>query len=286
MIGLRGFGAVNVGPLAQAQFSGQLSPSFDPTHYFQPAYLPAGQESPLPDWLYATQGFASQLASLLGGSVTQAQPPGGYNGTGIPDANWVSVDGQMILPGNLFQPGTILSFPDECTAERYLVESIPGGQLSATCASGGTGQTPTQLAVSQGATPPVLPSGQSTVVGYTPIPTPVLPVSAPVSLPSPIVSSPAISVAPAQTNGSQVIPVPQISTSSNTATPSVNPPAAESQSNASVVACNWKAAFNASCTGTIDWSTLLTDTDLGIVPNWVWLAGAAVAIFLNKGGRR
>ena len=237
MIGLRGFGAIDVGPLAQAQFSGGLNPSFLPTQYFQPSYLPAGQESPLPDWLYADSGFASQIASLLGGSVTQAPPPGGYNGTGIPNANWVSVDGQMILPGNLFQPGTVLAFPDECGAEKYLAASIPGSQMSSACSSGGTGQTPTQLAVSQGATVPVLPSGQSTIVAYTPpapvvstpappvsIPTPVLPVSAPVSVTAPVLSpttdapkqappSYASFTAPAQSNGSQMIAAPSSDTS-------------------------------------------------------------------------
>lgn len=288
MIGLRGFGAVPVGPLAQAQFSGQLDPSFLGTQYFQPSYMPPGSESAI-GYAYPTDAFAQALASLLGGSVVQAPPPGNLNGTNIPPADWVrAADGTMIAPGNLFQPGVILSFGDECAAEKYLASSIPGGQLSPTCASGGTGETPTQLAVSQGATPPVTPSGQFTVVGYTPvIPTPRIPVSPQVTIaPStPVGSGPSNPPAPAppQSSGSQVlIGNPPITPGG---TPPVNPPAAGSQ-NVTVAACDWKAAFNSSCTGPIDWTTLLTDTDLGIVPNWVWIAGAAAAaIFLPKGGR-
>jgi len=189
--GLRGFGRglgqVSVEAIATAQFQGQLTPSFLPQQYFQASYSQTPQALPL--YLYATQGFASQIAGLLGGSVVSAPPPGNYQGTGIPNAYWVKLpDGSMVLPGNLLQPGTVLGFQDECAAEQYFQGSIPGSELSATCAGGGTGITPTQLAVSQGATAPVTPSGQSTIVGYTPTATttvqpvgttPVVPVSVP-----------------------------------------------------------------------------------------------------------
>jgi len=177
--GLRGFGrglagAIDVSALAQAQFRGQITPSWAPA----PMVLsgPDPDPQPLPAWLYATQQFAQQLASLLGGTAVQAPPNYFfgtivYNGqvtTTLPPAWQVSIGGQLVLPGALFQPGVILSFPDECTAENYFAESIPGATVSATCAAGGTGLTPTQLAIDNGATPPVTPGGQSTIVGYTP----------------------------------------------------------------------------------------------------------------------
>ena len=146
MKGLGALGGVSVSALAQAFFTGQLSPAFLPVQYFQPGYLPPGQLSAMPQYLYATQGFASQIAGLLGGSVVSAPPPGNYQGTGIPNAYWVQLpDGTMVLPGNLFQPGTVLSFQDECDAENYFAQSISGGVESATCQSGGTGLTPAQM---------------------------------------------------------------------------------------------------------------------------------------------
>lgn len=256
----RGFGQIDIGPLAQAQFAGQLSPSFLPPQSFQPSYLPAGQLSTLPVYDYATDSFASQVASLLGGSVVQAQPPGNTNGTGIPNANWVSADGQMILPGNLFPPGVILDYPDECSAERNLVASIPGAVLSAACAAGGSGMTPTQLAVSQGATIPVTPSGQSTIVGYTPPPvsiaTPALP-AAPVSLP------PAAGANQGQTNlGSPIPPASQIVSG----TPGSNV---------------------SSATGTPATSSdvIVGGFDLSTIPWYVWAAGGVALYLALKGGK-
>jgi len=184
----RGLG-FDVGPLAQAQFTGALSPSFQPPVFYQPAYMPVGQTTSLPDNLYATDAFANQLASLLGGSVVQGPPPGNYQvapGVQLPPADYVSVGGQQILPGNLFQPGTILSFQDECDAENYFVQSIPGAQLSATCAGGGTGLTPSQMAMGQPAAPAPAPVS-------APIPAPVLPthpVSRRISAPSPAPAAP------------------------------------------------------------------------------------------------
>lgn len=186
--GLRSLGSTNVGPLAQAFFDGQVNPSFEPTQYFQPAYMAPGQESALPDYLYMDNGSAQQIASLLGGSVVQAPPPGNYQGTNIPPANWIQLADGLFLPGNAFPPGVILSYPDECAAENALVSEIPGGVLSSTCAGGGTGTTPTQLAVNNGATNP----GNS-IVGYTPPP--------PVVTATPIVTSTPVTVAqPANTS--------------------------------------------------------------------------------------
>jgi hypothetical protein len=179
--GLRGFGhglgalgQIDVGPLGQAIFSGQIQPSWDPT----PMVLsgPDPNPQPLPAWLYPSQSFTQQLASLLGGTAVQAPPAydfgtityqGQVTNT-LPPAWQVSVGGVLIMPGAIFQPGTILQFDSECAVENMLVQVISDAQLSSACASGGTGTTPTQLAIQQGATAPVTPSGQPTIVGYTP----------------------------------------------------------------------------------------------------------------------
>lgn len=222
--GLRGFGrglgAVSVGPLAQAQFAGQLHPDYLPTQYFQAGYSTTPQA--LPTYLYATQGFAQQVASLLGGTVVSAPPPGDYQGTGIPNAYQVQLpDGSLVLPGNLFPPGVILSFQSECDAEASLVASIPGAQLSATCSGGGTGTTPTQLAVSQGSTIPVTPGGQSTIIGYTappPTPAPIVPITTspvPVTVANPTGQPVAAPVAPSCSNVGQNIAAWQASGLSN-----------------------------------------------------------------------
>lgn len=182
----RGLGAIDVEPLAQAMMSGGVSPQFLPPQSFQPSYLPAGQLLTLPTWLYATQGFASQIAGFLNGSVTQAPPPGDYQGTGIPLAYWVRLpDGSMLLPGNLFQPGTVLSFPDLCTAENYLTNSIPGSAFGSSCGSYASG-TPNPLVGSGGVQAPVVnpPTAAPKIV------------TAPVA---PIVTSPIQVAAPAGT---------------------------------------------------------------------------------------
>lgn len=261
-----GFGAIDVGPLAQAQFSGELSPSFLPTQYFQPAYMPAGQQSPV-GTPYATDSFAAAIASLLGGQVVQAPPPGNLNGTDIPDGDWISVDGEMIWAGNLFPPGIVLSFPDECAAENYLVQSIPGASLSAVCAAGGTGETPTQLAVSHGATIPALPSGQSTIVGYTP-PAPIA--QTPSQAIGPIGGGvPIVIAAPSLPGPSQVVSsTPGSSVNAPTGAPSTGTPPAAS------TCFNPLSSFigSDSCLG-----------PLGIV-EWLAVAGLAFWAF-SKGGR-
>lgn len=259
----RGFGQIDIGPLAQAQFSGQLNPAYLPPQSFQPSYLPAGQLSTLPVYDYATDSFAQQIAGLLGGSVVQAQPPGNVNGTGIPNANWVSVDGQMVLPGNLFPPGVILDFPDECSAERNLVASIPGAQLSATCAAGGSGMTPTQLAISQGAAAPVLPNGISTVVGYTP---------------SPVASPSAVTPAPV------VAPISSPARGTNTGNTQTAVPPSGSQ-----VISGTPGSNVSSSTGALSTSgdTVVDGFDLSTIPWYVWAAGgvALYLAFAGKGGR-
>ncbi len=162
----RGMGQINVESLAQAMMNGGLSPAFQPPVSYQPSYLPAGQTTTLPTWLFATDSFAQQLAHLLGGSVVQAPIPDGmFEGSGIPDTDYISVDGQQILPGNLFQPGTVLDFGSLCDAESYLIDSIPGAQFGASCTGG--------IAVPI-ATAPAASSGSSSSSGTLCSPTQIL----------------------------------------------------------------------------------------------------------------
>jgi hypothetical protein len=160
MLTLRpGLGLIDVEPLGQAMMSGALAPSFEPQVSYQPTYLPAGQETQLPTWVYATSAFASQIAGYLGGSVVQAPPPIGFQGDSaspLPLANWISADGQQILPGNIFQPGVVLAFDSLCAAENYLTDSIPGSEFGPSCASYAT-STPNPNPLSGGTQAPVAP---------------------------------------------------------------------------------------------------------------------------------
>ena len=146
----KGLGATNVEAIAKALLGGQLHPTFETT-YYQPPYLPTGQETQAPVWMYMDPAGAGQIASLLGGSVFQSPPP---NLPGAPAANWIRLgDGGQILPGNLLQPGTVLSFGDLCAAENYFANSIPGGELGPSCAG-----TPNALMTGPGTTAAPIPS--------------------------------------------------------------------------------------------------------------------------------
>ena len=279
-----GLGAINVGPLAQAQFSGQIHPSWAPPPMVLSGVDPNPQ--PLPNWLYPTQSFAEQIASLLGGSAIQAPPAYNfgeisYNGQEtnvLPDAWQVSVDGQNIMPGGLIYPNIVLSFEDECDAENYFAQEIPGAQLSPTCASGGAGMTPTQLAVSQGATPPVTPGGQSTIVGYTPPPVTSVP-----KLPAPITSS-----------------TPTVPAGGSTVQPSTLAPPAPSQIAASLPGSNVTGSnaggpapiapqSNGSQlvqTGPASSDIVIGGFDLSQIPWYVWAAGGGLLLFaMTRKGR-
>ncbi len=317
MIGLRGFAGVDVGALGQAQFEGEINPS-----WLAPPMVTSGPDpnpQPLPAWLYPTQGFASQVAGLLGGSVAFAPPAynfgtitvNGQETTTLPNAYQVSVDGQLVMPGNIWQPGSLLDFTDECDAEQYFAASIPGGQLSATCAAGGPGETTSQLAVQKGDSIPALPSGESTIVGYTPPGTITVPGSTcptgysylsgvyggpsqcqlnqgtpaatstmvpavasvvPVASPTPL--TPVSLPAAAQSSGSQVIAANPPAAAG--ATPPVNPPAAGSQ----ITATNTSGCFNPIS------SLLSMDSCLGPlgIIEWAALAGLALLLF-SYGGK-
>ena len=249
MIGLRGLGSTDVQAIAQAQRAGQLANLNFQTEYFQPAYTPAGQLEALPSYLYVDDSGAGLIASLLNGSVFQAAPPGNYQvaaGAQIPPANWVRLsDGGTVLPGNLVQPGTVLAFQDECDAEAYFANSIPGGEVSSNC-----GGQANPLIAQNGLPSPALPVAPPPVS----IPTPALPVT-PVG-------------APSQSNGSSALlgnPTPAPGSP-----PATNPPAANNTTPLATAT---------------DWTSIFTESSIGGVPNWVWMAGIGVALFA-LGGKR
>ncbi len=161
----KGLGATNVEAIAKALLGGQLHPNFATT-YYQPPELPTGTLTQAPSWMYMDPAGAGQIASLLGGSVFQSPPP---NLPGAPAANWIRLgDGGQLLPGNLLQPGTVLSFGDLCSAENYFAQSIPGGELGAACGGAGTPAVPaaapagsrTVGAGTRNAPPPITTTGR------------------------------------------------------------------------------------------------------------------------------
>ena len=256
----RGLGSINVGPLAQAQFSGQLGESYETGLMYQPVYTSTPQPWPRNQ---ASQSFAAQVASLLGGSA--AQVPGSQvdnlPGSDYPSVWVVNLPGGVVDPAQLFPQGVILSYPDECAVENALVGSIPGGALSPACAGGGSGMTPTQLAVSQGATIPVTPSGQSTIVGYTP--------PAPAAQPPAAAPPAAASKTSTQGRAGNAPPAPS-NIVTGTAGASVAPAGGAAAPSGDLVIGGWDVSQAASG-----------------VPWWGWaIAAGLVLMVATSGGRR
>ena len=136
----RGLGQVSLGPLGQAQFSGQIDPAFQPA----PAWVEAGFLTTAPQMYYMEPSSAQQIAALLGGSVVSCSPGGGHP---VSSGCIQMPNGQVFNPGPVWPPGVILDYGSECDVENALLQSIPDTVLSSTCAGGGTGETDTQLAL-------------------------------------------------------------------------------------------------------------------------------------------
>ena len=265
----RGLGAIQLGPLALAQFEGQLSPSFLP-----PPMVYAGPDpnpQPLPNNLYATQAFAQQVANLLGGQAVSAPPnynfgsfalaSGGSPTTVLPDAWQVSVDGQLIPPGQFYLPGVAYRFDDECAGENFLMKSlqalgIPGGQLSPTCASGSTGLTPGQMAADNSA-------------GTLPAPVSVLPPAPAPITPAPVTKA-AGSSAPAASQVAASLPGSNVGGSKAGGSAPVAP-----QSNGSQLVQTSPASSD----------IVIGGFDLSTIPWYVWAGAGAVLLFAMKGKR-
>jgi hypothetical protein len=257
----KGLGSTNVEPIAQALMAGGLHPSFQTT-YYQPPFLPPGQQTQAPSWMYMDGASAGQIASLLGGSVFQSPPP---NLPGAPPANWIRLaDGGQVMPGNLMQPGTVLSFGDLCAAENYFAQSIPGGIMGSHC--GGPGA----------------PAASSPVVA------PTVPRNAPPLLTTqgrPIVQQtvhPAAPVVANQTAGGTLPVVPPLQAGGGSAPPPASQvvtgtpgasPAAGTDPNTTTVSGSW--------------FTDPTQEMISGVPNWALLAAAGLGLWaMTSGGKR
>jgi hypothetical protein len=128
-------GGTDVTALAQAFLSGLIHPSYTPV-VFQPSYLPSGQTTQTGAWENCDLATTQQVASLVGGSVFNAPPPGNYQyaaGTQIPQVPWVRVSGGSFVVGDVFPPGVILNFQSLCAAANEIAASIPGGTVGASC---------------------------------------------------------------------------------------------------------------------------------------------------------
>jgi hypothetical protein len=255
----KGLGSTNVEPIAQALMAGGLHPSFQTT-YYQPPYLPPGTQTEAPSWMYMDAAGAGQIASLLGGSVFQSPPP---NLPGAPPANWIRLgDGGQVMPGNLLQPGTVLSFGDLCAAENYFAQSIPGGIPGSHC--GGPGAPAPVASAVQAA--PVAVRNPPPMLGTQGRPIPqqtVHPAAAPI-IASQTAGGTLPVIAPLQTGGgSAPPPASQVVTGTPGASPAAN-------QTATTVSGSW-----------------FTDEAITGVPNWALLAAAGLGLYLfTSGGKR
>lgn len=123
--------------LATAFLQGGINPSYSPLTVMM-AYSTVPQQ--LPTWVNADIGSTQQVASLLGGSVIMAAPPGNYQyaaGSQIPQVPWVTVaDGAFVI-GDVFPPGVVLSFGSLCAAANEIAAAIPGGTVGNSCVGSG-----------------------------------------------------------------------------------------------------------------------------------------------------
>jgi hypothetical protein len=262
IVSRRGLGSTNVEPIAQALMAGALHPTFQTT-YYQPPYLPPGTQTEAPSWMYMDAGSAGQIASLLGGSVFQSPPP---NLPGAPAANWIRLgDGGQVMPGNLMQPGTVLSFGDLCAAENYFAQSIPGGIPGSHC--GGPG-----------APAPVANAVQSAPVAVRNSPPMLGTQGRPIPMPSETPSAPLPVVTPASGSSLpaaaiQASSLPPSASQVVTGTPGASPAAGGTNPSTTTVSGSW--------------FTDPTQEMISGVPNWALLAAAALGLWaLNSGKGR
>jgi hypothetical protein len=293
--GLHGLGQISVSALANAVFNAQIDPGSDSNYEQGQTYNACGSETlapqEIPEQYFATPGYAAQFAGLLGGSVSSGPFPSGILcGTNIPPVNYVNVDGQSLIPGQIMGPGETWSFEDECDAENYLAGQIPGGTVSATCAAGGTGELPGEIgqagtsgSSSSSGTPAggTVPSCASIPAGnigelaaYCPGYVEPTPAAVPAPAPTVVPATPA------------VVPV----TTTPATTPATSVPTAVVNSGgatqpAATTTTNTTAA--ATCFNPLS-SWIAADTcmgPLGII-EWGLLALGAVLLFSHGGGKR
>lgn len=289
-------GDTAVASLAQALFSGGITPSYIDGQYWQPPYKSTPEL--LNKYLYVDDSTAQGIASLLGGAVFKAAPTDlGPNVESAPLANWVKLaDGNVLnaamatgqwLWGSLKPQQANIG--NECQVEDLLALNVPGGTVSDTCRSwltaagfpvngpGAQNAAPEYIPAQAGVVVP--PAGQLVITqqgGYE-------------------------TAAPEQTYGSAVVPAVTPATNGATAvTPAptpvtVNSSGAATPTQAPIIPVNSSGAQPSGAPAgggtpatTTDWTSIFTEASIGGIPNWVWLAGAAVALmaFSSGGSRR
>jgi hypothetical protein len=284
----RGLGSTNVEPIAQALMAGALHPTFQTT-YYQPPYLPPGTQTEAPSWMYMDGASAGQIASLLGGSVFQSPPP---NLPGAPPANWIRLgDGGQVMPGNLMQPGTVLSFGDLCAAENYFAQSIPGGIPGSHCGGAAdpvAAAAAARTVATRNPPPPITTQGRPIVqqTVHPPIVTPASG-SAPPAGSQVVTSSPGASPGAAPASGGIVAfagpcgNMPCLDASACSAGQTFIPPGGTLSSGqvTQTGACQDATTVSGS------WFTDPTQEMISGVPNWALLAAAALGLWAMNSGK-
>jgi hypothetical protein len=284
-----GMGDVDLSALAQAISSGGLKPSYIDGQYWQPSYKSTPEL--LNKYLYLDDTTAARIASLLGGSVFQAIPTDlGPNASSAPLSNWIRLADGNVLNAALATPHWLWGdsgSQSECMVEDLLALNVPGGRVSATCAAqlaaggfpvngpGAANAAPEYIPPQAGTVAP--PSGQLIITdqgGYQ------------TTAPGQKVTAqptPAAVPTPATTSGSTLVPAV---TQPASAVSAANNPPAFFPVNSSGAQSSGASAGGAPPAS--DWTSIFTETSIGSIPNWVWLAGAAVAFmaFSSSGGRR
>lgn len=267
------------------------NPGYISGQMWQPSYTSTPQ--PLSPQLYLDDKTAALVASLLGGSVFKGTPTNlGPNAESAPLANYIRLsDGNVFLasdavgsnPYNL--PDSSSDLARVCQQEMLLSNQIPM-QMDSDCAAWVSGQKSAgQIDPNAGSNfsntvqyiPPQAPAGTVNTglvspgsPGY-PVGTPASPIviKAPVPVTTSAPSSPT-------TSGSTVFPV--VSPATGEAAPVVPVNSSGAQTTDTTAPAGGAAAT--------DWTSIFTEASFGSVPNWVWLAGAALAFMAFTGGSR
>lgn len=268
---LQGLG--DIADLAKAIASGQLSPNYIDGQYWQPSYKTTPEL--LNKYLYVDDSTAARVASLLGGSIFKAAPTDlGPNAASAPLANWIRMPDGNVINAAMATPHWLWGdsgTPDECTIEDLLALNVPGSSVSAAC-----------IAKLQAAGMPV--NGATSANNpYNPVnPEYIPPQAGPIA---PRIGQPVMTdqggnqqAVANQTYGSTVVPKDVL----------ITPPAPIVPVNSSGTTQTGGAApAGGSPAPTADWTSIFTESSIGGIPNWVLLAGVAVALFaFSKGGTR
>ena len=286
-------GSVNIEPLAQAMWADQIKPSFDSSQTYPAIWGAAGTRAPLPEYLYMDPGTAAQMASLLGGSLVTGPPSLDYQSASgvIPNGNLIRLpDGTVVLPGNIVGPDGV-SWGSLCQIESALLSEVPGAVAGSQCPSASPLYGNAE-AVPQAPGAGLVDLGQPTQGTYTPVTT--APVTDPTGGPTSPTSTgtPTVNTTPVQNVGAG--PVNAVGMTCTDIANQVKAAQAGGMTNAQILATfapGLPDSEFAACPSvlalapsTTDWSALLTQTSIGSIPNWVWLAGVA-ALFVFGGKR-